>query len=383
MIDLDHNATTPLCREAREAMLAVMEGPSGNPSSVHASGRRTRAVLDDARDRIAALLGARSHEIIFTSGGTESCNLAILGLARRHRSEGRNHLVTSVTEHHAVLHAMRWLAEHEGFTLTEVPVNARGMIDPEVFAACLRPETLLASVMFANNETGVIQPVDHLASLCERQGILFHTDAVQAFGKVPFLSTRGIPFSALSATAHKFYGPPGAGFLWLRSGVPINTIFHGGYHENNRRPGTENAVAIAGMAAAAEKAVTEVNAGTESSRQANLREALWEGIHSLWPSAIRNTPRADILPNTLNVSFPGCDGETLLMGLDLEGVAVSSGSACMVGSVMPSHVLLAMGVPEETARATVRFSLGRENTEEEISRTLAALGRVLSRQIRP
>ena len=382
MIDLDHNATTPLCGEAREAMMAVMEGPSGNPSSVHASGRRTRAVLDEARDRIAALVGARSHEIIFTSGGTESCNLAILGLARRHRTEHRNHLVTSVTEHHAVLHAMRWLAEHEGFTLTEVPVDARGMIDPEAFAACLRPETLLASVMVANNETGVIQPVGQIASLCEQQGILFHTDAVQAFGKFPFPSTLDNPFTALSATAHKFYGPPGAGFLWLRSGIPISPIVHGGYHENNRRPGTENAAAVAGMAAAAEKAVLEVNAGIESFRQANLREALWEGIHSLWPSAIRNTPRSDILPNTLNVSFPGCDGETLLMGLDLEGVAASSGSACMVGSVMPSHVLLAMGVPEETARATVRFSLGRENTEGDILRVTETLGRVLSRQIR-
>ena len=382
MIDLDHNATTPLCGEALEAMLAVMEGPAGNPSSVHASGRRTRAVLDDARDRMAALVGGHPHEIIFTSGGTESCNLAILGLARRHRSERRNHLVTSVTEHHAVLHAMRWLAEHEGFTLTEVPVDARGIIDPEAFAACLRPETLLASVMIANNETGVIQPVGQLASLCERRGILFHTDAVQAFGKLPLPGARDIPFTALSATAHKFYGPPGAGFLWLRSGIPISPIVHGGYHENNRRPGTENAAAVCGMAAAAEKAVLEVNAGTEAFRQARLREALWEGIRSLRPSAVRNTPHADILPNTLNVSFPGCDGETLLMGLDLEGVAVSSGSACMVGSVMPSHVLLAMGVPEETARATVRFSLGRGNKEGDILRVTQALENVLSRQIR-
>ena len=382
MIDLDHNATTPLCEEAREAMLAVMEGPCGNPSSVHASGRRTRAVLDEARDRIATLLAARSHEIIFTSGGTESCNLAILGLARRHRTEGRHHLVTSATEHHAVLHAMRWLAEHEGFSLTEVPVDARGMIDPDAFAACLRPETLLASVMFANNETGVIQSIAELSVLCREREIPFHTDAVQAFGKRLCLPS-DLGVDAFSAAAHKFYGPPGAGFLWLRSGIPIHPIVHGGYHENNRRPGTENAAAVSGMAAAAEKAVNEVNAGVESFRQANLREELWARIHSRWPSAIRNTPLTDILPNTLNVSFPGCDGETLLMGLDLEGVAASSGSACMVGSVMPSHVLLAMGVPEKTARATIRFSLGRENSEGDVLRTTEALGRVLSRQVRP
>jgi cysteine desulfurase len=274
---------------------------------------------------------------------------------------------------------MRSLARREGFRLTELPVDSRGLVDPSEFAAALGSGTILASVMLANNETGVIQPIAELAAICRERGILFHTDAVQAFGKIPCRPSE-LGVDALTATSHKFYGPHGAGFLWLRSGLSIESIQHGGYHENERRPGTENAVAIAGMTMAAECALKEVSEGSEALRQAALREKLWEGIRQLFPAAIRNATGAPVIANTLNVSFPGCDGETLLMGLDLEGVAVSSGSACMVGSVMPSHVLLAMGLPEETARATVRFSLGRATTEEEIVLTIAALARVLARQ---
>lgn len=379
MVYLDHNATTHLCPEAREAMLPLLEGEWGNPSGMHASGRRTRAVIDEARDRIASALGVKPHGIVFTGGGTESCNLALLGLARRHRNEKRNRLITAATEHHAVLHSMRYLAASEGFSLTELPVDRRGLVDPVRFAEALGPDVLLASVMLANNETGVIQPVSLLAALCREHGVLLHTDAVQAFGKIP-CHPGELGVDALSATAHKFYGPHGAGFLWHRGGLSIEAVHHGGYHENQRRPGTENAVAITGMAAAAERAVAEVGDGSESARQTALRETLWEGIISLFPDAIRNAAGAPVIANTLNVSFPGCDGETLLMGLDLEGIAVSSGSACMVGSVMPSHVLLAMGVPEGTARATVRFSLGRGTTAGEIALTIAAMGRVLARQ---
>ena len=381
MIYLDHNATTSLSPEAREAMLPLLGDLLGNPSGIHASARVARAAVDDARDRIAALLGAKSHEIIFTSGGTESCNLAVLGLARRHRAPGKTHLVTASTEHHAVLHAIRSLAEREGFELTELPVDEQGVIDPEVFAAALCPETILASVMIANNETGVIQPIAELSTLCRERGILFHTDAVQAFGKIP-CNPGELGVDALSATAHKFYGPHGAGFLWLRSGVSIEAIQHGGFHENERRPGTENVPAIAGMAAAAEVAVREVYAAEESVRESSLRDRLWNGISKIDPMAVRNAASAPALANTLNVSFPGCDGETLLMGLDLEGVAASSGSACMVGSIQASHVLLAMGVSEELARATVRFSLGRSTTHEAIDATLGALSRVLGRQVR-
>ncbi|MEY2906796.1 MAG: Cysteine desulfurase [Verrucomicrobiota bacterium] len=380
MIYLDHNATTPLSAEAREAMIPLLEGVLGNPSGIHASGRRARAAIDDARDSIASLLGGKPHELIFTSGGTESCNLAILGLARRHRGSGRNHLVTAATEHHAVLHAMQSLASREGFDLTIVPVDSRGLLDPDAFAAALRPETLLASVMIANNETGVIQPIRELSALCRDRGILFHADAVQAFGKIPCLPGE-LGVDALSATAHKFYGPLGAGFLWLRSGVSIEAVQHGGFHENERRAGTENAAAIAGMAAAARIAVSEAESGAEAIRQEGLRERLWIGIHGIMPAALRNAADAPVISNTLNVSFPGCDGETLLMGLDLEGVAASSGSACMVGSIQASHVLVAMGVPGELARSTVRFSLGRHTVEREIDEAVVALGRVLARQI--
>jgi cysteine desulfurase len=382
MIYLDHNATTPLCAEAREAMLPWLTNLVGNPSSIHAPGRRARAAVDDARDRIAALLGAKPHEIIFTSGGTESCNLGIQGLARRHRtgSGSRRHLLTAATEHHAVLHTMRSLAQREDFELTEVPVDRRGLIDPQVFAESLRDDTLMASVMIANNETGVIQPVAELARFCRERGILFHTDAVQAFGKIPCLP-RDLGVDAFSATAHKFHGPHGAGFLWLRSGISIDPIQHGGFHENERRPGTENVAAIAGMAAAAEVAAREILHGAESHRQAALRERLWQGITAIHPESVRNAQGAPVLANTLNVSFPGCDGETLLMALDLEGVSASSGSACMVGSIQASHVLLAMGATEATAHATVRFSLGRHTNDLEIDATIEALERVLARQV--
>jgi len=379
MIYLDHNATTPLCPEAREAMLPWLTDLTGNPSSIHAPGRRARAAVDDARDRIAVLLGAKPHEIVFTSGGTESCNLGILGLARRHRTEKKSHLVTVATEHHAVLHSMRMLADREGFLLTELPVDRQGLIDPNEFATVLRDDTLLVSVMVANNETGVIQPVAELAALCRVMGILFHTDSVQSFGKIP-----GHPcdlgVDAFSTTAHKYYGPHGAGFLWIRSGVSVEAILQGGFHENERRPGTENVAAIAGMAVAAELASREAILGEESRRQAVMCEQLWCGIASVQPSAVRNASGAPVLANTLSVSFPGCDGETLLMALDLEGISASSGSACMVGSINTSHVLMAMGVTEQNARATIRFSLGRHTREEEIDATIEALQRVLARQ---
>lgn len=381
MLYFDHNATTPLCDEAREAMLPWIGEFFGNPSSIHAAGRQARAVIDQARDRMASLLGAKPHEIIFTSGGTESCNLALAGLVRRHQSTGKNHLVTIVTEHHAVLHTMRSLAKNEGYVLTEIPVVSDGVVDLTAFEEALRPGTLLVSAMFVNNETGVVQPIRQLASLCRERGILFHTDAVQSYGKLPcFPNELGV--DALSLTAHKFYGPLGAGLLWLRSGVSIEAIQHGGYHENERRPGTENVAAIAGMAAAAERAGRAVEEGGELMRQVSLRDRLWQGISKIDSTALWNGKGSTLIANTLNVSFPKCDGETLLMALDLEGVGASSGSACMVGSIQASHVLVAMGLTEETARATVRFSLGRHTTEGDVDATLAALGRVLNRQVR-
>jgi cysteine desulfurase len=373
MIYLDYNATTPLAPEAFAAMRPYLEQHFGNASSIHAAGREARAALDDARDRLARLLGAKPHEIVFTGGGTEADNLAVLGLARQHADRGR-HVITSAAEHHAVLHACEHLARHDGFRVTWLPVDRQGRIAPEQVAEALTAKTTLVSIMSANNETGVRQPVREIAALCRERGVLFHTDAIQSFGKE---SLHAPDFDALSLAAHKFYGPKGVGLLYLRGGTAIARLQHGGSHENERRPGTENVAAIAGLAAAAELALRDLAA--EATRQARLRDRLWEGIHALVPGAIQNGHPTERLANTLNVSFPGLEGESLLIALDLAGIGASSGSACMVGSVLPSHVLLAMGVPPELARATVRFSLGKPTTDAEIDAALAALPDVFAR----
>ena len=376
-IYLDHNATTPLSPEARAAMEPFL-GQGGNPSSVHAEGRQARGAVDDARDRVAALLGARPGEIVFTSGGTESANLALRGLARAHAAKGR-HLVTAATEHHAVLETLEALGK-EGFEPTILPVDAAGRVDPAAFAAALRPDTVLASVMTANNETGTRQPVAALAALAAARGVLFHTDAVQSAGKEALPNLKS-GLAALSLTAHKFSGPVGAGILWLRGGLPLEKIAHGGAQENARRPGTENVAAIVGLAEALAQA--EASRAAEAPRQAALVEALWNGLRGL-PGARRNTPDdpALHLGNTLNVSFGegGLDGEELLIALDLAGLAVSSGSACLVGSIQPSHVLRAMGVPDAAARATVRFSLGHGTTAAQVGEAARRTAAVVERQ---
>jgi len=372
MIYLDHNATTPLAPEALDAMRPYLDRFHGNPSSIHAAGRETRAALDDARDRLAKLLHCRSHEIVFTGGGTESDNLAVLGLARAHAARGR-HLVTCATEHHAVLHPFEHLQRREGFRVTILPVDARGLLDPADLRAALTDETTLVSVMTANNETGVRQPVAEIAALCRERGVLFHTDAIQSFGK----EALSFDADALSLTAHKFRGPKGAGLLRLRGGLAIDRVVFGGSHEGDRRPGTENVAAIAGMARAAELASVGIEA--EAERQTGLRERLWEGILAAFPLAVRNSDPALSLPNTLNVSFPGLDGESVLINLDLGGICASSGSACMVGSIQPSHVLLAMGVPREIAQATVRFSLGKTTGAGEIEEAVARMAVIFER----
>ncbi|HEX4631580.1 MAG TPA: cysteine desulfurase family protein [Chthoniobacterales bacterium] len=375
MIYLDYNATTPLGGAARTAMEPFLSEHYGNPSSVHAAGREARAAVDDGRDRLAELLGAKPHEVIFTSSGTESNNLAVLGLARAHANRGR-HLICASTEHHAVLNAFEHLHEREGFEVTFLRVDRRALIDPDELSRAIRSDTTLVSIMTANNETGVIQPMKELARLCEERGVLLHSDMVQSFGKMETdLARSGL--AAASFAAHKFYGPKGAGLLYLRAGIPIEPIQFGGAHENQRRPGTENVAAIAGMAAAAEFVLRDRE--QEQKREERLRDRLWEKISAACPDAIRNGSDSNCLANTLNVSFPGLSSETILMGLDLEGVCASSGSACMVGSVVASHVLLAMGLPLELAGAAVRFSLGRETTEEEIDRAAMIVGRVINR----
>jgi cysteine desulfurase len=370
---LDYNATTPLAPEAMEAMLPFLREHYGNPSSIHGAGRMARAAIDDARDRMAALLGARPHEIIFTGGGTESDNLAILGLARANADRGR-HLITAATEHHAVLRACEHLERHEGFRVTFLPVDTEGLVDPAQLGDAITPETTLVSIMTANNETGVLQDMAAISAICRERGVLLHSDAVQSFGKEPLDTAL---YDAVSLAAHKFYGPAGAGVLWLRSGAGIQSIQHGGSHENQRRPGTENVAAIVGMAAAAELALAAMNA--ESPRVAPLRDRLWVGVRAAYPAAVRNGAPEAQLANTLNVSFPDLDGEGLLINLDLEGICASSGSACMVGSIVPSHVLTAMGRSSELAQATVRFSLGKGTTEREIDRTVTTLPGIIRR----
>ena len=378
MIYLDHNATTPLSPAVLDAMRPYLERWHGNPSSIHAAGREVRAAIDDARDRLAKLLGARPHEIIFTGGGTEADNLAIIGLARKNAERGK-HIITCTTEHHAVLHVFEHLEKSEGFRVSILPVEANGQLDPSRLASAFTPETTLVSVMTANNETGVKQPVGELAAMCRARGVLFHSDAIQSFGKEPLPSLGASGFDAVSLAAHKFYGPKGAGLLWLRGGLPIERIAFGGSHEGDRRPGTENTAAIVGLAAAAELALVDLE--NEIARQCALREKLWEGVRSIFSAAVRNGAVENCLPNTLNVSFPGMDGESLIISLDLAGICVSSGSACMVGSIQPSHVLIAMGVPVEIAQATVRFSLGKTTTVDEIDKTLSRMRGVFARNI--
>jgi cysteine desulfurase len=373
MIYLDYNATTPLCDAARDAMLPYLGRHFGNPSSVHAAGRDARAAIDNSRDKLAALLRVKPHEIIFTSGGTESCNLAVLGLTRN-RSSRAAHIISAKTEHHAVLNVAEHLEKHEGVEVTWLDVSREGIVDVDQLAKSIRPETRLVSIMAANNETGVIQPMREISQICREHGVFLHTDMVQAFGKIDVDVSL---VDAASFAAHKFYGPKGAGFLFLRSGLSIQPIMFGGAHENERRPGTENVAAIAGMAAAAEWTLRDRE--SEQEREAELRDDLWTRISQNVPDAKQNGQNAPRLANTLNVSLLGLDSEMLLIALDLKGVCASSGSACMVGSVVASHVLLAMGLPIERARSAVRFSLGKWTTSDEIKAAGDAVRKIVDR----
>jgi cysteine desulfurase len=406
MIYLDYNATTPLCDAAREAMLPYLGRHFGNPSSVHVAGRDARAAIDNSRDKLAGLLRVKPHELIFTSGGTESCNLAVLGLARN-RSSRAAHIISAKTEHHAVLNAVEHLEKHENVEVTWLNVARDGIVDLDQLSKSIRPDTRLVSIMAANNETGVIQPMRKISQICREHGVLLHTDMVQAFGKMPVVipseveesrdaASKSMPpdpstplpsaqddgvdlslVDAASFAAHKFYGPKGVGFLYLRSGLSIQPIMFGGAHENERRPGTENVAAIAAMAAAAEWTLRHRE--SEQERQAELRDDLWTRISQNVPDAKQNGQNAPRLANTLNVSLLGLDSEMLLIALDLEGVCASSGSACMVGSVVASHVLLAMGLPIERARSAVRFSLGKWTTADEIERAGDAMRKIVDR----
>jgi cysteine desulfurase len=381
-IYLDHAATTPVDAEVLSVMLPYFAEQYGNPSSIYRQGQDARAALDRARASAARVLGCRPAEILFTSGATEADNLALKGVAWRRRLDAAPgapppHVVTTRIEHHAVLHAAEALAE-QGFAVDYVPCDERGIVAVEDVAAAIRPETCLISVMYANNEVGAIQPIAEIAAVARERGIPFHTDAVQAAGMLPLrVDDLGVDLLALSA--HKFYGPKGVGLLYVRQGTPIAYQQAGGGQEGGRRGGTENVPLIVGLAAALEKADWLRDA--YATRCAGLRERLLEGIREAIPEVDVNGPTdpSRRLPNNLNVAIPGVQGETVLLGLDLQGVAASAGSACTTGNSEPSHVLRAMGLPEERCRASLRFSVGRDNTVDEIDEAVEALAETVGR----
>ena len=374
-IYFDYNATTPLDANVREAMLPFLDDVFGNPSSVHHIGRKARALLDDAHDRVARVWGAKPSEVVFTSGGTESNNLAIFGTARLLREKGR-HLITSTIEHHAVLHCFQYLERKEGFKVTYLPVGSDGLIDPAALEKAIRPDTVLVSLMAANNETGTIQPVAEFGRICRERGIIFHTDAVQWFGKEPFETIHQFNADLVTACAHKFHGPKGSGALFIKSPLHPDPILFGGGHENERRAGTENLAAIIGFAEATERFVKEPVFPREKLR--SLSERLVQTVLALPGCSLRGS-QSMRLANTLAFTVKNADSITLLANLDMQGVCGSSGSACSAGSLEPSHVMLALGVPQDEANALVRFSLGRETTEEEIEFVQRALPEVIQR----
>jgi cysteine desulfurase len=377
-IYFDYNATTPLDAGVKEAMLPFLGGIFGNPSSVHHVGRQARALLDDARDRVANVWRCKPSEVIFTSGGTESNNLAVFGAARLLRDKGR-HLITSAIEHHAVLHCFQYLAKKEGFDVTYLPVNGEGLVSPDDLRKAIRSDTVLVSVMSANNETGSIQPVAALGEICRSRGIVFHTDAVQSIGKEPFGDIHQFNADLFSACAHKFHGPKGAGALFIKSPLHPDPILFGGGHEYERRAGTENMAGIIGLAAAIEKFVREPV--FDSAKILRLTDRLIEYVKSLGGAVFRGSLR-NRLCNTVAFTVAGCDSITLLAGLDMEGICASSGSACSAGSLEPSHVMSAMGVDKESANALVRFSLGRGSTLDEVQTAETVLKNVINRATR-
>ena len=368
-IYLDHNATTPVHPAAAEAMLAALRDEFGNPSSVHHFGQRAKAAVDQARTAVAALIGAEPSDVVFTSGGTESDNLAIRGAAEALERTPRRHLVTSAIEHEAVLNTHKGLARR-GWTTTLLPVDETGIVSPEALGAALTDQTALVSVMHANNEIGTVQPIAELARLAHERGALFHTDAVQSAGKIP-IDVKALGVDLLSISAHKFYGPKGIGALWLRRGLRLLPVLTGGKQERSRRAGTENVPGMVGMGAAA--ALARGKMAEEATRLAALRDRLEDGILRAVPGTAVNGARTLRVPNTANISFDRVEAESLLIALDLQGVAVSTGSACSSGTLEPSHVLKAMGFPPHRTQNSIRFSLGAANTDADIDHVIAVL----------
>lgn len=375
---LDYNATTPVAPAVIEAMLPFLGENFGNAGSVHTPGQRARAAVDNARESVAALIGAEPSEIVFTSGGTEADNLALFGSVAA-STKPRKHVITTAIEHHAILHTCEDL-KRQGIDVTVVPVSqspgSQGIVDPEAIRRALRPETVLISVMHANNELGVIQPIEEIGRIATEAGVHFHCDAVQSAAKVP-LGVDQLGVDLLSISAHKFCGPKGVGALYVRSGTPLAPRFFGGHAERGRRPGTENVPGIVGIGKAAELARNLL--AEDSVRIGALRDRLEAALLERVPAARINGDRAHRVPNTTNISFPGAGGEALLISLDLRGIACSTGAACSSGSTEPSHVLLAAGLSRDDARSSLRFSLGRATTSDEIDYAISVIPSVVER----
>jgi cysteine desulfurase len=384
----DYNATTPVRPEAFEAMRPYLaaDGAFGNPSSLHTAGQKAHAALEGAREQVAAFLGAADpSEVVFTSSGTEADNLAIVGAAFQHRDKGR-HIVTSAVEHHAVLHTCEYLEKEHGFTVTYLPVDAFGRVSPKDLERALRPDTILVSIMTANNEIGTVQPVDVLGALCRERGVLFHTDAVQAAGKMA-LDVKAWPVDMAAVSGHKIYAPKGIGALYVRRGVRLHPLMHGGAHEKNRRAGTENVAGAAALGVACAMARKEM--ATETPRIRALRDRLEAGLLKRVPFTKVNGHPTERLGNTTNLSFDCVEGESMVLALDqagftlhrsdLPGFEVSTGSACSSGLLEPSHVLKAIGVPMGAIHGSLRFSLGHYNTAADVDQALEAVPKIIER----
>lgn len=372
---LDHNATTPVDPEVVEAMQPYLTGGFGNASSVHSFGREAKLALTEAREQIADFIGCKADELYFTSGGTESDNIAVLGTAY-HLRQRKPHLIVGATEHHAVLEPAEHLHEHDGFGLDLLPVDGDGFADPEKLDALLTDKTALVSVMQANNETGTIQDIASLAARARAKGALFHTDAVQAIGKVK-VDVGELDVDLLSLTGHKIYGPKGTGALFIREGVKIAPLFFGGSHEKKRRPGTENVAGIVGLAKTLEIAGRRFEEDT--GRLTELSNWFIEKVTTTIPDCYFNGPRDRRVPQTVNLSFPGAEGESIVVSLDIKGIAVSSGSACTSGATEPSHVLKAMGIDGLRGQGAIRVSLGRSTSWEQLNYLLEVLPPIIER----
>jgi cysteine desulfurase len=373
-IYFDHNATTPITPEVLAAMLPYLTEEYGNASSIHAYGQNARDAVEQARSSVAALVGARAADIMFTSGGTESNNHAILGAVAAAPGKAK-HMITSAIEHVAVLDSCRALAK-SGIDLTVLPVDREGLVNPEDVRNAIRPETVLITLMLANNEIGTIEPIEEICKIAAEKGIVFHADAVQAAGKIP-IDVEKLGVDLLSISAHKFNGPKGVGALYIRKGTQLVPLLYGGHSERDRRPGTEDVAAIAGMGKAAELA--RMGMREENERMRSLRDRLERGLLNRVPHSWVNCARAPRVPNTSNLTFPFIEGEAMVIALDLKGIACSTGAACSSGAVEPSHVLMALGLPPEDARATLRLSLGHQTSDDEIDFALETIPPVIER----